>query len=65
VRKQIAKARHKAFDSTVACVAWCVWLERNDRVFRTTTKSEMEVARAAWNLLHVWCIMVGSVPIGE
>jgi hypothetical protein len=42
-RKQVIKEHHKAFDSTVACVVWSLWLERNARVFRSTSNPAVTV----------------------
>jgi hypothetical protein len=28
-----SKGRHKAFDTFTFLIAWCLWLQRNDRVF--------------------------------
>jgi hypothetical protein len=56
------------FDSLVVWVAWCVWLERNNRVFRGTVKSTDSVACVAWEMLQVWCqagIVVGSMLLRE
>jgi hypothetical protein len=33
-RKRIPRDRRKAFDMVVILVVWCIWLERNNRVFR-------------------------------
>jgi hypothetical protein len=38
-RKQVAKARRKAFNSLYALIAQCIWLHRNDSVFRNGTVS--------------------------
>jgi hypothetical protein len=37
--KQVAKARRKAFDSLCALVTRCIWLHRNDVVFRNGSVS--------------------------
>jgi hypothetical protein len=67
-RKQIAKARRKAFDSLVVRVAWCLWIEQNCRVFSATVKSVARVACVAWDMLQVWCqagIVFVSMLLGE
>jgi hypothetical protein len=38
-RKQVAQARRKAFDSIFVLVAHCIWLHRNDVVFRNNSMS--------------------------
>jgi hypothetical protein len=55
VRKSIARARRKAFDSVVVLVVWSVWLERNEHVFRDERKQPSQVAASILAELHNWC----------
>jgi hypothetical protein len=43
--------------------AWCLWLQRNDRVFKGAIKSAVAIVCVVWYILQVWCktgIVVGS-----
>jgi hypothetical protein len=67
-RKHIAKAPRKGFDSLVICVAWCVWLEPNDRVFRGVANSATGVTCVVWETMQLWCqagLVVRSMLLGE
>jgi hypothetical protein len=62
--EEVVKDHCKAFDSAVACVAWSLWLKRNERVFRNALSSAVSVAHKAWIQLQDWCrvgIVVGSM----
>jgi hypothetical protein len=37
--KRVPKARHNAFDSLVIAVVWSIWVQRNDRTFRTLSQT--------------------------
>jgi hypothetical protein len=66
--KLIRKARRKAFDSLVVCVAWCLWLERNERVFRSALKNSLGVAHVAWDMIQSRCtagLVVGAALFGR
>jgi hypothetical protein len=50
-RKRIPKERRKAFDFFVILDAWCLWLERNVRVFEGRASSSTAQLGSLWSLL--------------
>jgi hypothetical protein len=56
------------FDSLVVCVAWCIWRERNDRVFSGSARTAAGVVCVVWDMLQRWCqarLLVGPMLVGE
>jgi hypothetical protein len=47
-RKAVAKLRRPAFDSIVLLLAWSLWLQRNDRVFRSENKLPSTLVNSIW-----------------
>jgi hypothetical protein len=50
-RKRIPKERRKAFDFFVILDAWCLWVERNVRVFEGRASSSTAQLGSLWSLL--------------
>jgi hypothetical protein len=55
IRKSVAKARCKNFDSLILLVAWSIWLEQNARVFRSEFAMASAVIDGIWSRCELWC----------
>jgi hypothetical protein len=55
VRKRVDRPRHRAFDSLVIAVAWGIWSQRNDRVFRASSQGAVAVVDKIWATVDLWC----------
>jgi hypothetical protein len=53
-RKLVAKARFKSFDPLVSLVGWSLWLERNNRVFRTSRSLVAALVLKIKNSVDQW-----------
>jgi hypothetical protein len=54
-RKRILKVRRKAFDYFVILDGWCLWLERNARVFDGRPSSPTALLDSLWSMVDTWC----------
>jgi hypothetical protein len=54
-RKRVQKERRKTFDSVFALVSWCLWLQRNSRVFNYRRVSANALADLIWAKGEMWC----------
>jgi hypothetical protein len=55
VRKRVAWPRRKVFDSVLTLVAWSIWLERNERVFRAVSMQPAQTVIGVMVELDCWC----------
>lgn len=55
VRKSLQKQRRKGFDSLFTLTVWCLWLERNARVFRHQASLASVVIHGLWTEMDLWC----------
>jgi hypothetical protein len=55
LRKRVHKRWRKAFDSLVILVAWLIWLERNDRVFNSSSCTAAAMAAHVCEHVELWC----------
>ena len=56
-RKRVEKAQRKEFDSFVMLVCWCIWKQRNGRVFgKNDTCNEQGTVRIILRERHLWAI---------
>jgi hypothetical protein len=54
--KRVLKPRRKAFDSLSILLAWCLWCQRNDRVFHNNGSVPASgLSENVWSLLALWC----------
>jgi hypothetical protein len=51
----VVRDRKRAFDSLVALATWCVWLERNERVFRNTCTTVPQLVSKIVSEVEQWC----------
>jgi hypothetical protein len=64
----VQKSRRKAFDSAVALVAWSLWLQQNDRVFRNGSLSAALLVDQSVASMEQWCrakLVVRSNLLGD
>jgi hypothetical protein len=55
VHMAIPKARCKVFNSVVYLVAWCLWLQRNDKVFRNGSLLPLALLCVITSCCNLWC----------
>ncbi|KAJ1266199.1 hypothetical protein BS78_08G132600 [Paspalum vaginatum] len=53
-KKQVAKSIRKRFDSLVVLVAWCLWKERNNRIFRLEALQPVALTRLIMDEAGLW-----------
>ncbi|KAJ1288236.1 hypothetical protein BS78_02G074900, partial [Paspalum vaginatum] len=53
-RKQVAKSLRKGFDSLVMLIAWCLWKERNNRIFRLEAFQPVVLTRLIMDEAGLW-----------
>jgi hypothetical protein len=61
-RKSIDKASRPLFDSLLLLTVWCLWKERNVRVFHNTLSSAHDVASAVTREAEDWAT-AGFTPV--
>jgi hypothetical protein len=62
------KARRKAYDSLLFLVAWRIWFQRSDRVFRDSGVCPDALAELIWQLCALWVragLIVWSQLVGD
>ena len=56
-QKQVTKAHRKDFDAMVMLVCWCIWKQRNGRVFRRNDNcNERGTFQSIMRERHLWAI---------
>jgi hypothetical protein len=55
VRKQVPQTRRRAFDSFVVLVVWCLWRERNVRVFDAKCARPDRLVELIGAQVELWC----------
>jgi hypothetical protein len=53
-RKKVGKPRRKASDTLIILVVWCIWLQRNTRVFRNGTESAVATVEVIVMHCNLW-----------
>jgi hypothetical protein len=53
-RRRLGKPARKALDSLFVLVSWTIWLERNARVFRSSSSSPAQVTTSILEQIDTW-----------
>jgi hypothetical protein len=67
-RKLVVKARRSTFDSIAFLTVRQIWLQRNDRVFRSAGRQAVALADLIWQQAGLWSragLIVGPQLHGE
>jgi hypothetical protein len=54
-QKHVPKGQCKAFDSLIVAVVWSIWLQRNDRTFRSSSPSLAGLVDNVWMTIELSC----------
>jgi hypothetical protein len=55
VKEESSQGKNESLDSLVVLVVWCIWLERNSRVFRNVIGSVIATVTTVLSSCDLWC----------